>query len=119
MRQPRDRRGRFGPLDLRQRFEAKFVRGRMTECWPWRAASSGYFGYGRIRVRDVLVQAHRLAYELYVGPLPEGKVLLHVCDNPPCVNPTHLIPGTRSDNNQDTHDKGRHPRRLAAAHDPA
>jgi hypothetical protein len=52
-------------------------------------------------------RAHRASYSLFVGAIPEGMVVRHKCDNPPCVNPRHLQVGTLGDNNQDTWDRGR------------
>lgn len=79
--------------------------GRVTKtesCWLW----TGYvnsLGYGRIAlprnggpVRSA--QAHRVAYELLVGPIPEGLVLDHLCRNPSCVNPAHLEPVSDREN---------------------
>ena len=49
-----------------------------------------------------------MAYEYYVGSIPAGKVIMHLCDNPPCVNPAHLQIGTKNENNKDTANKRRH-----------
>lgn len=67
-------------------------------CWPWPGATRGA-GYGTIRAfgrNNVLT--HRLAYELAVGPIPEGLVIDHLCRNTRCVNPSHLEPVTPREN---------------------
>ena len=78
-------------------------------CWPWTGGLRK--GYGAFGVRkDLVVQAHRFAWELTYGPIPEGLNVLHHCDNPPCCNafhPEHLFLGTLSDNTLDMHAKGR------------
>jgi hypothetical protein len=53
------------------------------------------------------VGAHRVSYQLHVGPIPDGMTVLHRCDNPSCTNPRHLFVGTNSDNNADRDAKGR------------
>ena len=91
--------------DLSERFWAKVQE---TEtCWTWTAALLKT-GYGSIRVDGKAMRAHRVAYELAKGPIPEGALLRHTCDNPKCVNPDHLIPGTKSDNTKDAIERGQH-----------
>jgi len=53
------------------------------------------------------VVAHRIAYELSKGPVPKELIVRHTCDNPPCCNPNHLIPGTDADNAKDKSERGR------------
>lgn len=77
------------------------------------------FGYGMKRIKLggkwVTRRAHLLAYEAVKGP--RGKLcVLHTCDNPPCINPEHLVLGTRADNNADRDRKGRHIALAGEAH---
>lgn len=67
-------------------------------CWPW-PGSHDHRGYGRVSLgRFRKVMAHRLAYELAVGPIPDGMELDHLCRNKRCVNPAHLEPVTHIEN---------------------
>jgi hypothetical protein len=80
-------------------------------CWLWLAVKN-QDGYGRFRHGKKLYSAHRVSYELHIGPIPEGLCVLHSCDTPACVNPSHLFLGTQNDNIQDMERKGRakHPK---------
>ena len=71
------------------------------ECWIWTAGTDRH-GYGRFsRGRGKTLQAHRVAYELLVGPIPAGKMLDHRVECPKnCVNPEHLRPATNRENSQ-------------------
>jgi len=95
---------------MEERFWAKV--DRTDDCWLWTACRTTH-GYGQFRPeRSRGAQAHRVAWELTNGPIPAGMLVLHRCDNPPCVNPAHLFLGTQSDNMRDMYAKGRgRPRR--------
>jgi hypothetical protein len=77
-------------------------------CWEYQKSKT-WCGYGRLSTwrgrRGVL--AHRASYEALVGPVPDGAVVMHACDNPCCINPGHLSLGTQSDNCRDRNAKGR------------
>lgn len=75
-------------------------------CWRWIGAHMRN-GYGHMGSRGKTYSAHRLSYELNVGPIPNGMCVLHRCDVRDCVNPEHLWLGTKSDNTRDMDKKGR------------
>jgi lambda repressor-like predicted transcriptional regulator len=75
-------------------------------CHEWSGGRSPQ-GYGSVAFEGQMRGAHRLAYELFVGPIPDGMVVMHECDNPCCVNPAHLRVGTYADNTRDMLEKGR------------
>lgn len=78
------------------------------DCLEW---SKGRFdkGYGAVWHQGKLWRAHRLAWTLIHGPIPAGAVVRHSCDNPPCINPDHLLTGSHADNIADKFKRGRHP----------
>lgn len=76
------------------------------DCWIW-AARTNEWGYGTMEINGKSIRAHRLSYLMFNGDLIPGKVVMHTCDNPVCVNPNHLRQGTHKDNSQDMVDKGR------------
>lgn len=91
---------------LRDRFNEKFIPVTESGCWIW-IASSRTDGYGQIGLDKKKLAAHRVAWELYRGPIHDGLHVCHHCDVHLCVNPDHLFLGTRSDNMQDCERKGR------------
>lgn len=95
-RQPRAL-GRFVSSPAVVRFWPKVDRRGPDRCWPWRpTAAAGT--YGKFWTGSRLVWAHRFAYELIVGPIPEGLQLDHLCRNRNCVNAAHLEPVTNKIN---------------------
>ena len=81
-----------------------------NSCIVYMGAKDGC-GYGRhstyMCCKRRTFSAHRLSYQMFVGKIPDGMLVLHSCDNPPCVNPKHLSIGTNKDNSHDKMRKGR------------
>ena len=92
-------------MTLEERFWSKVRKADGDACWAWTGAKRS--DYGAIKIAGDSVLAHRVAWELTNGPIPEGQHVLHRCDNPPCVNPSHLFTGSHADNMRDAFRKGR------------
>lgn len=91
-----------------ERFWAKVAIGEREQCWPWLGARSER-GYGRFSLRGRNMRATRVAILLTRGEAPpSGLHVCHTCDNPICVNPSHLWIGTHHQNMADLIAKGRH-----------
>lgn len=92
---------------LRETFKSKYSIDPVTGCWIW-IACKDKDGYGLVQDGRKVRRAHRVSYEMFVSEDLEGKILLHSCDNPSCVNPSHLKAGSHSDNQRDASLKCRH-----------
>lgn len=92
----------YEPMTLRERFDAKVVKG--PDCWAWTGTHDSN-GYAKLGVDGAITNAHRVSYELYVGPIPHGLQIDHLCHTRDascpggvacphrgCVNPAHLEP---------------------------
>lgn len=97
------------------RFWPKVASGHFLECWPWQGSVKN--GYGRFFFAYRERYAHREAYELFEGAtVPDGMVVMHICNNKACCNPDHLRLGTTSENTRDAYRDGlapsgaRHPK---------
>jgi hypothetical protein len=93
----------MAPID---RFNTKWMPEPYSGCWLWIAAVD-WQGYRVIGDGYKTRGAHRVAWLLFRGEIPEGMRVCHKCDTPLCVNPGHLFLGTQKDNMQDAHKKGR------------
>ena len=91
-------------MDFSTRFWSKV--DKTNTCWVWKAFKNDS-GYGLFSIKRHMYRAHRIAWELTNGQIPDGIEVCHHCDNPACVRPDHLFLGTQNDNIQDGINKGR------------
>ena len=103
-----------GCADARERLA---FRGKRSEsgCLEWSGSISAR-GYGQTKWNYRYYSVHRLSWELENGPIPDGMLVCHKCDNPKCFEVTHLCLGTHADNRQDCVAKGRHNVPSGSAH---
>jgi len=100
----------------RERIKKMFVVDPDSNCWLWTGVLNKK-GYGSFYVREtggkyVSLRAHRAMYQMFIGPIPDGKFVCHTCDIPSCVNPAHLFIGTHKENMSDMVKKGRQHRPI-------
>jgi hypothetical protein len=79
----------------------------LGKCWEWTGYRHHKRPYGNSSLNGRNMAAHRLSYMIEFGEIPTGMCVLHKCDNPPCVRPSHLFIGTNKDNVNDRTRKGR------------
>ena len=96
-------------MNLKEKLEA-YSEVSPSGCWEWQR-SRFPTGYGRVSIgRQKQDYAHRVSYRGFIGPIPDGMLVRHKCDNPCCCNPEHLELGTQKDNMRDCMDRGRKPK---------
>ena len=100
------RTGRFDRKTTRERLLESVDIDENTGCWNWNKYRNKE-GYGRFRVNNKKVLAHRASYLEFNGKIKDDLLVCHRCDNPSCINPEHLFLGTNHDNVHDSINKGR------------
>ena len=94
------------------RIESKINKKDVQDCWLWTGALGGHkvgsdHQYPSMHYKQKTARAHRVLYELTYGEIPKGFVLMHSCDNPKCMNLSHISLGTQQHNMRDAVIKGR------------
>jgi hypothetical protein len=106
-------RNKLRAVPMKERFATKWMPEPFSGCWLWTGGINTW-GYGVLHRRGAheSISAHRAAWELHRGPIPNGLFVLHKCDTRMCVNPDHLFLGTQRDNIHDCMAKGRNKRGI-------
>ena len=86
--------------------QSKLYYAGLDACWLW-SGNLAPDGYGKTKVGKEFLSAHRLSWIIHNGDIPDGKIVMHLCDTRACVNPKHLKLGTTQDNTADSVKKGR------------
>lgn len=102
--------------EFENRFWVRVKVGSESDCWEWTGHRHPK-GYGAFKgPNGKLMKAHRIAYQMTKGNIPDGLLCMHSCDNPPCCNPAHLSVGTDSENMTQMHERGRANRAVGSKH---
>ena len=113
----------YGRSQVREELSAKLSRkSALTDsgCLQWIGRVENKRGYGQVAVDGEMRKAHRVSWEVYHGrPVPDGPVVRHSCDNPPCIHPEHLISGTQLANVADMFGRQRQSDRVGTANGSA
>ncbi len=96
---------RWNQTDI-ERFDCKVTAPDERGCWNWTSTKTKK-GYGTFWIAGARLYAHRVRWVREHGQIPSGLCILHKCDNPSCVNPSHMQTGTKAENNADMWAKGR------------
>jgi len=94
-----------------EKMDERFITkvNKTATCWLWTGGLDSW-NYGNYRLNGKCVKAHRYSYMINKGNIPEGMLIRHTCDEPKCVNPSHLILGTHQDNMNDRNQRNRQAR---------
>lgn len=97
---PKDKSGKHSDSVV-FRFWKNVHRRQDHQCWNWVGSKAVRGGYGQLYEQGRLLKGHRLSWEIHFGLIPPNMLIRHLCNNPACCNPSHLLPGTPRDNHLD------------------